>query len=40
MFREIKSIIERSQDTLLADVIGASALMTMFVIGLHLPLLA
>ncbi|MDX1780494.1 MAG: hypothetical protein R3256_04155 [Thalassovita sp.] len=40
MFREIKSIIDRSQDTLLSDVIGAAALMVMFVIGLHLPLLA
>ena len=39
MFREIKSVIDRSQDTLLSDVIGAAALMVMFVIGLHLPLL-
>ncbi|CUH62491.1 hypothetical protein TG4357_00138 [Thalassovita gelatinovora] len=40
MFREIKSIIDRSQDTLLSDAIGAAALITMFVIGLHLPLIA
>lgn len=40
MFTEIMSIIARSEDTLLADTIGAAALTVMFVVGLHLPLFA
>jgi hypothetical protein len=39
MIRDIKATIERSSDTLLSDTIGAAALVVMFVIGLHLPLL-
>ncbi|WP_255722996.1 hypothetical protein [Thalassobius sp. Cn5-15] len=39
MIRDIKAAIVRSSDTLLADTIGAAALVAMFVIGLHLPLL-
>ncbi|MFT6674120.1 MAG: hypothetical protein ACJAVM_000291 [Sulfitobacter sp.] len=36
-FRTLKSIVSRSQDTLLQDSIGAAALIVMLVVGLHLP---
>ncbi|MFV2052837.1 hypothetical protein [Aliiroseovarius sp. YM-037] len=37
MLKEIKSVIERSSGTLFQDVLGASALCLMLLIGLHLP---
>jgi hypothetical protein len=37
MFIELKSAIERSSATLLGDFIGASALVLMLIVGLHLP---
>ncbi len=37
MLIEIKSVIERSSDTLLADFAGAAALIVMLIIGLYLP---
>lgn len=37
MFRQIKTVVERSRDTLLADAIGATALMVILIVGLHLP---
>ena len=40
MIRDIKEALHRSEETLLADTIGAAALVVMFVIGLHLPLIA
>ncbi|MGB3243214.1 MAG: hypothetical protein WBB25_01665 [Sulfitobacter sp.] len=35
--RSLKSIVTRSQDTLLQDAAGAAALMVMLVVSLHLP---
>lgn len=35
---QIKSITSRCQDTLLQDMLGASALVVMLVVGLHMPL--
>ena len=37
MLSQIKTIVERSQDTIWQDAIGAVALMVMLVAGLHLP---
>lgn len=37
MYREIKSVLRRSSDTLIQDTIGASALVIMLLVGLHLP---
>lgn len=37
MFKTLKSIAIRSQDTLLQDAAGAAALIVMLVVGLHLP---
>ena len=37
MLNEIKSVIARSQDTLLQDAAGAAALMVILVGGLYLP---
>lgn len=37
MLTQIKAILQRSQDTILQDAIGALALMVMLVAGLHLP---
>lgn len=37
MIRQIKAAARRSQDTLLADALGATALMTALVVGLYLP---
>ena len=36
MARDIKSVIERSAETLISDAIGAACLMVMLVIGLSL----
>jgi hypothetical protein len=35
--RQIKTIVVRSQDTLLQDAIGVAALMVILVVGLYLP---
>ncbi len=37
MFSEIKSVLIRSQTTLLQDAAGAAALVVMLLVGLHLP---
>lgn len=37
MAQEIKSVIARSRDTLLADALGVAALMIMLFVGLALP---
>lgn len=37
MAEEIKSVIQRSRHTLLADTLGVLALITMLVVGLALP---
>ena len=37
MLSQIETIVERSQDTIWQDAIGAVALMVMLVAGLHLP---
>ncbi len=37
MAQEIKSVIARSRDTLLADTLGVIALMVMLFVGLALP---
>ena len=37
MAEEIKSVIARSRDTLLADALGVIALMIMLFVGLALP---
>ncbi|SFU14387.1 hypothetical protein [Sedimentitalea nanhaiensis] len=37
MFSQIKTTLHRSQDTLLQDAAGASALIVMLLVGLHLP---
>ena len=37
MAEEIKSVISRSRDTLLADALGVAALMVMLFVGLALP---
>ena len=34
---QIKSITERSQDTLVQDALGASALFAILLVGLHMP---
>jgi hypothetical protein len=40
MLTELKSIIERTSPTLLGDFAGATALVVMLIVGLHLPQLA
>ncbi len=37
MIRQIKDAARRSQDTLLADALGAMALMAALVVGLYMP---
>ncbi|MFK7743997.1 MAG: hypothetical protein AB8B47_02995 [Roseobacter sp.] len=37
LLSQIKSIAERSHDTLVQDTIGAAALILMLVVTLHLP---
>ena len=37
MFSQIKTAARRSQDTFLADLMGAGALLIMLFVGLHLP---
>ena len=37
LYRTLKAIAARSQDTLLQDAAGAAALVVMLVVGLHLP---
>jgi len=37
MAQEIKSVIARSRNTILADAIGVVALMVMLIVGLALP---
>lgn len=37
MAEEIKSVIARSRDTIVADALGVAALMVMLVVGLALP---
>jgi hypothetical protein len=37
MAEEIKSVIERSRNTIVADALGVAALMVMLVVGLALP---
>ena len=37
MDEDIKSVISRSRDTLLADALGVAALMVMLFVGLALP---
>mgnify|MGYP001804610975 CR=1 FL=1 len=37
MAEEIKSVIVRSRDTIIADALGVAALMVMLVVGLALP---
>lgn len=37
MAEDIKSVISRSRDTLLADALGVAALMVMLFVGLALP---
>ncbi|SEW10705.1 hypothetical protein SAMN04488515_1077 [Cognatiyoonia koreensis] len=37
MTKDIKSAIKRSQDTIIADALGAVALLVMLFVGLSLP---
>ncbi len=37
MIKDVKTAIARSQSTLLADAIGAFALMTILLVALHIP---
>ncbi len=37
MMKEIKSVIERSRDTIAADALGVASLMVMLIVGLALP---
>ncbi|WP_372612530.1 hypothetical protein [Aquicoccus sp.] len=37
MVIQLKSILERSQDTIWQDAIGAVSLMVLLIAGLHLP---
>ncbi len=37
MAEEIKSVISRSRETILADALGVVALMVMLIVGLSLP---
>lgn len=37
MFRQIKTALDQSRDTLLQDAIGAASLVVMLVVALHLP---
>ena len=37
MAEDIKSVIARSRDTILADAVGVVALMVMLIVGLALP---
>jgi hypothetical protein len=37
MLHQIKTVVTRSRDTLLSDALGATALMVILVVGLHLP---
>ncbi|WP_267895710.1 hypothetical protein [Loktanella sp. Alg231-35] len=37
MAQEIRSVISRSRDTILADALGVAALMVMLIVGLSLP---
>ena len=40
MFIQIKSVLLRSQDTLVQDALGVAALAVMLVVGLHMPVFA
>ncbi|GIT85875.1 MULTISPECIES: hypothetical protein [Roseobacter] len=37
MFTQLKKIAEQSQGTLVQDALGLSALVVMFIVGLHFP---
>lgn len=37
MFQQIKATVNRSSATLMQDALGASALVVMLMVGLHLP---
>jgi len=37
MAKEIKTILARAPDSLVADAVGAVALMALLLVGLHLP---
>ena len=37
MAQQIKSVIERSRDTIFADALGVAALMVLLIVGLALP---
>lgn len=37
MFQQIKAVVLRSEDTILADAVGVASLMVMLVVALHLP---
>jgi len=37
MLKQIKTVVTRSQETLVADTLGAVALMAALVVGLYLP---
>lgn len=37
MYDQIKTAVQRSQDTLWQDAVGGVALMVIFAVGLHLP---
>lgn len=37
MIKDVKDVIARSQSTILADALGAVALLTILVVALHLP---
>jgi hypothetical protein len=40
MFIQIKTVLLRSQDTLVQDALGVAALAVMLVVGLHMPVFA
>ncbi|WP_302622792.1 hypothetical protein SuNHUV7_33990 (plasmid) [Pseudoseohaeicola sp. NH-UV-7] len=40
MFIQIKTVLLRSQDTLVQDAVGVAALAVMLVVGLHMPVFA
>ncbi|WP_258547005.1 MULTISPECIES: hypothetical protein [Roseobacteraceae] len=37
MLTEIKSVLSRTQHTLIQDALGAASLVVMLLVGLHLP---
>ena len=37
MMKEIRSVVERSRDTIAADALGVASLMVMLIVGLSLP---